>query len=137
MADERALEQLRTVQLLESTVGPKSIRQLENVLAERSRELLVRIEEDSRRHRALLETVITEWAALARPAAKQAPQPESRLSHEEMLSSFIELKESQAEVLRRAAASAPTDHIKQVLAQVADREEATATALKELLPREG
>lgn len=137
VADERALEQLRTVQLLETTVGPRSIRQLHNVLTERSRELLVKIEEDARRHRAVLETVIQEWGAHARTQTPGPREPETRLTHEEILESFVELKAAQAEVLRRAAQGAPSEHLREMLEDVARREDETAQALRELLPTEG
>lgn len=133
VADERALEQLRTVQLLEETIGPRTIRQLGAVLSDRSSETLVRIEEDARRHRAVLEEVIREWAHLARPRREEAPAAEHHLSEQEILESFIELKQSQADVLRRAASAAPNDDLRERLEEVAAREEDTVERLRKLL----
>jgi hypothetical protein len=140
LALDRSLEQLRTVQLLETTIGPQTVRQLESILAERSTTLLNQIEEDRRRNRALLEVVIDEWARLGQPQPAPAPEPTQpgRLSREEVLSGFIDLKRSQADVLRGALENAPTDRLRALLEEIIQREEATADALRALLgPRPG
>ncbi|MHB8586559.1 MAG: hypothetical protein ACYDDF_12095 [Thermoplasmatota archaeon] len=135
MEEDRALEQLRTVQLLETTIGPQSIRQLESMLAERSDNLLHQIEENARTNRALLQAVIDGWVAFDKPAPRApAPKHESRLTREEILTGFIELKESQAEVLRAALAVAPSERLASLLQEIIRTEEDTATALRELLP---
>lgn len=132
VGEERALEQLRTVQILEETISPRSLGRLETFLHEERPDLLARLEEDARLHRRILGDVLREWAA-ARAPRRAREEPEARLSREELLSGLAELKEGEAEVLRRAAAFAPRSDLRSTLERIAEREERTARELRGLL----
>lgn len=133
MSARGPLPELETIQLLEETVGPKSLRNLRNAFTDETDRRLV---ESLARHHAEdlreLEDVLSAWRRAAGGAApeprREAPAPE----RDEILRSLVELKESEASILRRAAADAPADSLRERLLALAARAEGAAEKLKSL-----
>lgn len=134
----RTLNELRTIQYLEETVGPAGLRRLADALPDEESRALVQ----SLRRRAAsasleLESIIEEWnqAASNQPRKPKPLQP-GGLDFAELIESFVEVKRSSAELLRRAARDAPNEPLRKRLLTLADEEDHAATNLASLAPTE-
>lgn len=130
----RTMNELRTIQYLEETVGPAGLRRLADALPDDDARSVVQ----ALRRRAAsasleLESIIEDWNALAANKPRKAkPLAPGGLDAAEMLESFIEVKRASAELLRRAARDAPTPAIKERLLALAQEEDAAAESLTQL-----
>ena len=127
----RTLNELRTIQYLEETVGPSGLRRLADALPDESTRATV---QDLRRRAAgaslELESIIEDWNAfLTNTPRKPKPLQPGGLDAAEMVESFVEVKRASAELLRRAARDAPTPRLQERLHSLAREEEAAAEAL--------
>lgn len=126
---EDPIEGLRTVHLIEEAIIQRGLRQLKDLLRDpEGRRLLDDITVNAVGSVHELEEILREWTAQregapARPAA--IPQPDRA----ELLRSFVELKESEAVVLRRAARAAP-EALQPRLEDLAEQAEDHAERLK-------
>ena len=113
----RTLNELRTIQYLEETVGPAGLRRR---AAGASLEL---------------ESIIEDWSViLSNKPRKPKPTQPGGLDTAEIVESFVEVKRSSAELLRRAAREAPSDRLRERLLALASEEDEAATTLSRLLP---
>lgn len=131
----RTLTELRTIQYLEETVGPTGLRRLADALHDDGERSAV---QELRRRAASasleLESIIEDWSqAVAGKPKPRAPKP-GGLDTAEIVESFIEVKRSSAELLRRAARDAPNDHLRERLLRLASEEEHAAEALARIAP---
>ena len=130
----RTLNELRTIQYLEETVGPAGMRRLADALADEEQRAMVQ----GLRRRAAgasleLESILEEWNAILTNKPRRAkPLAPGGLDASEMVESFVEVKRASAELLRRAAKDAPTPRLRDRLLTLADEEENAATKLTEL-----
>lgn len=130
----RTLNELRTIQYLEETVGPAGLRRLADSLPDEEQRQMVQ----SLRRRAAsasleLESILEDWTAhLSQVPRKPKPLAPGGLDAAEMVESFVEVKRASAELLRRAARDAPTQTLKERLISLADEEETAATKLTDL-----
>ena len=131
----RELDELRTIQLLEETVGPKGLRQLRRAMKdEAGRRVLETVARQGVDDLRDLDEVLHEWArVVGEDGPPEAPVGHEALPTEEVLRSVVELKESEAQMFRRSAETAPTDRIRTRLLNLAARQEAAAEKLKSLL----
>ncbi len=135
-ATNRTLHELRTIQYLEETVGPTGLRRLADSLADEEHRSLIQ----TMRRRAAsasmeLESIIEDWSAVMQDAPRRPkPLAPGGLDAREMLESFIEVKRSSAELLRRAARDAPTPRLRERLLMLADEEQKSADGLASLMP---
>jgi predicted methyltransferase MtxX (methanogen marker protein 4) len=130
----RTLNELRTIQYLEETVGPAGLRRLADALPDDEQRTLV---QGLRRRAASasleLESILEDWTShLAEAPRKPKPLAPGGLDAAEMVESFVEVKRASAELLRRAARDAPTATLKERLLSLADEEEAAAGKLQGL-----
>lgn len=134
MGSRAPLGELETIQLLEETVGPRSLRDLRAAFDDESErrivESLARGAADDLRE---LDEVLHAWRRHA-----GTPQPAPRretpvVDRSEILASLIELKESEASILRRAAEDAPAPALRDRLLALAARAESAGEKLKSLL----
>lgn len=127
----RTLNELRTIQYLEETVGPAGLRRLANAIPDDERRTAV---QGLRRRAASasleLESIIEDWTAVVsnRPRRTQPLAP-GGLDAAEMVESFVEVKRASGELLRRAARDAPTPRLKERLLALAEEEEGAAQTL--------
>lgn len=131
---ERVLEQLRTIQLLEENLGPKGLLKLRGIA--RDADGLDVVDHLMARSQATLNElaeVIEDWSHHASPRAMPRAPKEERLDREEILQSYIELKEDESQILRRAAGEAPSDDLREKLEAMARREHENAEKLRSLL----
>lgn len=130
----RELDELKTIQLLEETIGPKSLRQLRHTWdEEEARRILDEVARTSATDLHEIDDVVHEWT---RAVGEPVPRPithEEHLDRSEILSSIVELKESEAQMMRRAAASAPDDGIRSRLLTLAARQESMAEKLRSIM----
>lgn len=134
MHRERVLEQLRTIQLLEESLGPKGLLKLRGIA--RDADGLDLVDHLMARSQATLNElteVIEEWGTAANPRLPVREAREERLDREEILQSYIELKEDEAQILKRAATEAPSEDIRERLEVMARREHENAEKLRSLL----
>lgn len=130
----RTLNELRTIQYLEETVGPAGLRRLADSLPDDQQRAMVQ----TLRRRAAsasleLESILEDWTAhLTEAPRKPKPLAPGGLDTAEMVESFVEVKRASAELLRRAARDAPTQELKERLLGLAQEEEAAAAKLQEL-----
>jgi hypothetical protein len=130
---ESPLDQLRTIQLLEESLGPKSLRQLRSVLPdEASQRALEEVSRDSVDALRGLDDIIHEWTR-HETGEKVRPAPTPALDYEEVLQSVIELKDSEAQMLKRAAETAPTDALAARLRELSGSAEDAAERLRGIL----
>ncbi|HUR69091.1 MAG TPA: hypothetical protein VM370_07575 [Candidatus Thermoplasmatota archaeon] len=134
----RTLNELRTIQYLEETVGPAGLRRLADALADDDQRAAVH---ELRRRAASasleLEAIIEDWtAALANKPRKPKPAQPGGLDTSEIVESFIEVKRASGELLRRAARDAPNDRLRERLLGLAQEEEEAAMKLERIIPRE-
>lgn len=130
----RALEELRTIQYLEETVGPAGLRRLADALGNDDERAIV---QDIRRRAATtgleLENIIEEWhQAISQVPRRVRPLEEGGLDSNEMVESFVEVKRASAELLRRAAKEAPNEALQKRLHDLAADEEQAAVKLDRL-----
>ena len=130
----RVLNELRTIQYLEETVGPAGLRRLADSLADDEQRALVQ----GLRRRAAgasleLESILEEWNAILTNKPRRAkPLAPGGLDASEMVESFVEVKRASAELLRRASKDAPTPALRERLLALAEEEETAATKLTQL-----
>ncbi|HEX2021539.1 MAG TPA: hypothetical protein VHH36_02430 [Candidatus Thermoplasmatota archaeon] len=130
----KTLNELRTIQYLEETVGPAGLRRLADALPDDEQRSTV---QGLRRRAASasmeLESIIEDWNAIvANKPRRTKPLAPGGLDAAEMVESFVEVKRSSAELLRRAARDAPTPRLKERLLSLADEEESAADKLSEI-----
>ena len=134
----RTLNELRTIQYLEETVGPAGLRRLADALPDDDHRAAV---QELRRRAASasleLESIIEDWshAATNKPRKPKLSEP-GGLETNEIVESFIEVKRASAELLRRAARDAPNDRLRERLLALADEEEQAAVKLQGIVPSE-
>jgi hypothetical protein len=127
----RTLNELRTIQYLEETVGPSGLRRLADSLPDEE----VRATVQNLRRRAAsasleLESIIEDWnAVLTNTPRRPKPLQPGGLDAAEMVESFVEVKRASAELLRRAARDAPTPRLQERLVALAREEESAADKL--------
>lgn len=132
----RTLNELRTIQYLEETVGPAGLRRLADALPDDEQRAAV---QELRRRAASasleLESIIEDWshAVAGKPRKAKAPVA-GGLDMAEIVESFIEVKRSSAELLRRAARDAPSDRLRERLLALAKEEEEAAVSLEGIAP---
>ncbi|GEM_PF-5087917 len=130
----RTLNELRTIQYLEETVGPAGLRRLADALPDEEQRAMVQ----ALRRRAAsasleLESILEDWTAhLTEAPRKPKPLAPGGLDAAEIVESFVEVKRASAELLRRAARDAPTPALKERLVSLADEEDAAAGKLQSL-----
>lgn len=130
----KALQELRTIQYLEETVGPTGLRRLADALPDSdAREVVLQLRRRAASASLELEGIIEEWNAAVsdRPRRPKQLAP-GGLDLAELLESFVEVKRSSAELLRRAAHEAPTAGIRERLLALAQEEDAVAEKLQSL-----
>lgn len=133
----KTLNELRTIQYLEETVGPSGLRRLADALQDEE----VRSTIQGLRRRAAsasmeLESIIEDWSAvLTNTPRKPKPLQPGGLDAAEIVESFVEVKRASAELLRRAARDAPTSGLKERLSILAEDEETAAEKLDEISAR--
>lgn len=130
----KALSELRTIQYLEETVGPAGLRRLADALPdEDAREVVLALRRRAAGASLELEAIIEDWNAAVsdRPRRPKKLAP-GGLDIAELLESFMEVKRSSAELLRRASREAPTAPLRERLLALAQEEEAAALSLQKL-----
>lgn len=132
----RALNELRTIQYLEETVGPAGLRRLADALPDEDhREVVQGLRRRAANASFELESILEEWNGLLTGRKRQAaPPPTGGLDTREIIESFVEVKRSSAELLRRAAREAPTDRLRERLMMLADEEDDAAAKLERIAP---
>lgn len=130
----RTLNELRTIQYLEETVGPAGLRRLADALPDDEQRSLV---QGLRRRAASasleLESILEDWNAIVTNKPRRAkPLAPGGLDAAEIVESFVEVKRASAELLRRAAKDAPTPRLRERLIALAEEEDGAATKLQEL-----
>lgn len=134
----RALHELRTIQYLEETVGPAGLRRLADALADEEKRSLVQ----SLRRRAAgasleLESIIEDWsAAVSNTPRRPRRLEEGGLDIDEIIDTFIEVKQDTSDLLRRVAREAPTPVISERLMTLAQEEAAAVENLRMLAGRD-
>lgn len=131
----RTLNELRTIQYLEETVGPAGLRRLADAMHDdEQREIVQALRRRAASASFELESIMEEWNRLLTGVPRKAkPMPTGGLETNEIVESFIEVKRSSAELLRRAAKTAPTDRLRERLTSLAGEEEHAAEQLERLL----
>lgn len=130
----RTLNELRTIQYLEETVGPAGLRRLADALPDEDQRATV---QNLRRRAASasleLESIIEDWNSFLsnKPRRPKALAP-GGLDTAEIVESFMEVKRSSAELLRRAARDAPTTRLRERLLLLAEEEDQAAVKLQEM-----
>ncbi|MEA3201907.1 MAG: hypothetical protein QOE90_3335 [Thermoplasmata archaeon] len=137
----RTLNELRTIQYLEETVGPAGLRRLADALPDETQRAMVQ----ALRRRAAsasleLEGILEDWTAhVSQVPRKPKPLAPGGLDAAEIVESFVEVKRASAELLRRAARDAPTPSLQERLIALALEEEGAAeklAVLSQQLPRQ-
>lgn len=130
----KALNELRTIQYLEETVGPQGLRRLADALPdEGARAVVLALRRRAASTSMELEGIIEDWnsAVSDRPRRPKALAP-GGLDMAELIESFVEVKRSSAELLRRAAKEAPNAEIRDRLVALSQEEDAAAQKLQSL-----
>lgn len=130
----RMLNELKTIQYLEETVGPSGLRRLADSLPDEAQRSVVH---ELRRRAASasleLESIIEEWNQIMTNKPRKArPLAPGGLDAAEILESFVEVKRASAEMLRRAARDAPTPKLQERLESLASEEDEAAEGLAQL-----
>ncbi len=132
MADpESALEELRTIWMVEETVAPKSYKRLRALLSDEKRAVLDDVASASPRTLLRLDQLMRDWEA-HRGETPRAAHPAEELDTRDLIESLADLKRSEAEILDRAAKAAPEGAIALELAEIAEEERALAEKLESL-----
>ena len=136
-ATGRTLNELRTIQYLEETVGPAGLRRLADALAdEDQREVVQNLRRRAATASFELESILEEWNQhLSGAPRRPKPTPPGGLDAAEIVESFVEVKRSSAELLRRAAKDAPNERLRERLLALASDEDHAAEKLEQLFPR--
>jgi rubrerythrin len=130
----RTLNELRTIQYLEETVGPAGLRRLADALHDdEARAVVQQLRRRAASASLELEALIEEWSQLTsnEPRRPKPLQP-GGLDLAELIESFVEVKRSSAELLRRAAREAPSDTLRERLEALAVDEDHAAQTLGDL-----
>lgn len=132
----RTLNELRTIQYLEETVGPAGLRRLADALTDEDHRAAV---QEMRRRAAgaslELESIIEDWSAIVTNKPRRpTPIAPGGLDTAEIVESFIEVKRASGELLRRAARDAPTERLRDRLLALAEEEETAAEKLARIAP---
>lgn len=128
------IDELKTIQMLEETIGPKTLRQLRFAFSdEASRRILESVARGASDDLRELDDLVLEWARVEGTPHASPPIHEEGLDRAEILSSIVELKESEAKMMRRAAEDAPSERLRERLLHLAARQEGAAEKLKSLL----
>lgn len=132
----RTLNELRTIQYLEETVGPAGLRRLADALPEDDhRAVVLELRRRAAGASLELESIIEDWSQILSNKPRRAkPTQPGGLETAEIVESFVEVKRSSGELLRRAARDAPNDRLRERLLALASEEEEAARALQRLLP---
>lgn len=131
---ERVLEQLRTIQLLEENLGPKGLLKLRGMAQDpEGLDIVDHLMARSQATLNELREVIDDWQSMHTPSAPVKQPKEERLDREEIIQSYIELKEDASQILQRAASEAPNREIRDKLETMARREHDNAEKLRQLL----
>ncbi|HLE97074.1 MAG TPA: hypothetical protein VI997_06865 [Candidatus Thermoplasmatota archaeon] len=127
------LDGLRTVHLIEEALVQRGLRQLRELLKDaEGRRILDDISANALSSIHDLEEILAAWtASRGTTPVRSATVPEP--DRGEILRSFIDLKETESAVLRRASKDAPPEH-RAALARLADAAERHAEGLARLLP---
>lgn len=134
-SEPRALTELRTIQYLEETVGPAGLRRLADALVDdERRQLVLHLRRRAASASLELESIIEDWRESSSATPRRPRIAEGGLDAAEIIESFIEVKRGSAELLRRAAKSAPTPQLAERILALSQEEEAAAENL-ELLAR--
>lgn len=131
----RTLNELRTIQYLEETVGPAGLRRLAEALPDdESRAVVQKVRRLAASTSLELESIIEDWNTLATDQPRK-PRPLSGtgLGFADMVESFIEVKRSSAELLRRAARNAPNESLARRLTTLSHEEDSAAEELSTIL----
>lgn len=130
----RTLNELRTIQYLEETVGPTGLRRLADALPdERNRALVQSLRRRAASASLELESIIEEWSQISSDEPRRPkPLAPGGLDLAELVESFVEVKRASAELLRRAAREAPDPTLRERLLSIAEDEDEAATKLSEL-----
>src|SRR5438067_1188837 len=130
----RTLNELRTIQYLEETVGPQGLRRLADALPDE--EARATVQELRRRAASAsleLEAIIDEWRHVASNQPRRPkPLAPGGLDLAELVESFVEVKRSSAELLRRAARDAPNGNLQARILGLAGEEDQAADELSRL-----
>ncbi len=127
---EDPIEGLRTVHLIEDAIVQRGLRQLRFLLQDADgRRLLDEITMSAVGSISELEDIVQAWDRERH--GEVAPVPTPPVDRDDVLRSFVDLKESEALVLRRAAREAP-EAIRPRLAKLAEKAEDHARRLKQL-----
>lgn len=130
----RALNELRTIQYLEETVGPAGLRRLADALPdEDQREVVLNLRRRAASASFELESILEDWNRhlTGKPRHAVPPAP-GGLDANDIIESFIEVKRSSAELLRRAAREAPNEKLRQRLLTLAEEEANAAEKLERI-----
>jgi len=132
----RTLNELRTIQYLEETVGPAGLRRLADALPdEESRAVVQGLRRRAASASLELESIIEEWnQAVSDQPRRPKPLQPGGLDFPELIESFVEVKRSSAELIRRAARDAPNEALRKRLHTLAEDEEHAAAKLASLAP---
>lgn len=135
----RTLNELRTIQYLEETVGPAGLRRLADALEdEEARASIQALRRRAASASLELESIIEDWNAILTNKPRRAkPLAPGGLDASEIIESFVEVKRSSAELLRRAARDAPTPRLKERLEALAAEEEQAADKLQAISSESG
>lgn len=128
---EDPLDGLRTVHLIEDAIVQRGLRQLRGLLKDADgRRLLDELALSAVGSLNDLDDIVAGWSE-ERDGAPQRPLAPDASDRAEILRSFVDLKESEAMVLRKAARDAP-ERFRARLEELAAQAEDQARRLKEL-----
>jgi hypothetical protein len=133
VTEERALEELRTLLVLEEGLGPRAFRRLRDAAGtEEGRRVVDAMIAAGQEMRHDIEDILRAWHR-REPLEEGEPSSKRGLPPEEIVASFVELKNDEAEILERAAERAPAPQIASRLREMAARQRAVAERVKGLL----
>ncbi|HVL48623.1 MAG TPA: hypothetical protein VM889_08715 [Candidatus Thermoplasmatota archaeon] len=131
VTEERALEELRMLLMLEEGMGARAFRRLRAIAPDdEGRRLVDAVAAASQEMRADLEDVLAAWHRPEREAPPVAPKG---LPAEEIVASFVEMKIDEAQILERAAEKAPNENLARRLRALAATQRSHADRLKSIL----
>lgn len=135
----KALNELRTIQYLEETVGPAGLRRLADALPDgAARSEVLELRRRSASASLELEAILEDWNATVHGGPRRPKQlAPGGLDLAELLESFVEVKRSSAELLDRAAKEAPNAELHERLLALADEERAVADMLQRIADGHG
>lgn len=131
---DRPLEELRTVLVLEEAFGPRGYRELRNALGdEAARGLLDDLARLAVSQMHEIDDLLGLWRRAEPVPASKTDPPAVGLSGRERIEGLVELKSSEAEVLRHVANAAPTPEIRARLERLAREQDEAAERLRSIL----